>query len=169
MIAGMEERLEKMQGAVFADFTGCDVHALEELRIAARQNGCEYLVVKKTLFNRAVTARNMPADAMRIDGALSVLFGFSDAVAPAKLAKTFAKAHDAFKVLGGFMREQGAMTAVDVAGVRTLGDLPSRNELIAKAVGSIAAPLRGLVGVLQGNHRNLVGVLAAIQRQRGGV
>lgn len=166
VVEGVADRIGKMQIAVFADFTGCTMQQLEELRTQARKEQCEYLVVKKTLFARAAASHEIAANAVATEGALSVLFGFADVVAPAKLAKAFAKAHEAFTVVGGLMRERGVVAALDAGAVRQLGDLPSRDELIAKAVGSIAAPLRGLVGVLQGNHRNLVGVLNAIRESK---
>lgn len=163
MASGMSDRIQRMAGAVFADFGGLKVRELEELRTNARATGCEYLVVKKTLFRRALTEQGAPTDATDVLGNLSVLFGFSDPVAPAKLFKQFAKAHAALKVLGGLIREQGSVRALATAEVAALGDLPSREQLIARAVGSIAAPLRGIMGVLQGNLRSLVDVLSAIQ------
>ncbi|MDO8463439.1 MAG: 50S ribosomal protein L10 [bacterium] len=166
MIAGVERRLDAMHGVVFANFSGCTVHQLEELRAAARKENCEYLVVKKTLFNRAVAAKEIPPEAVATDGALSVLFGFADALAPAKIAKAFVKANERFQVLGGLMRDRATILALSAAEVRQLGDLPSREELIARAVGSIAAPLRGLVGVLSGNHRQFVQVLNAIRESK---
>lgn len=165
-VAGIVDRLSRTTGVVFADFSGLKVAELEELRRNARAVNCEYLVVKKTLFRRAASDRNVPVTAVPESGSLSVLFGFSDPVAPAKLAKTFAKAHAALKLLGGLMREGAGVRALATAEVAALGDLPSRDELIARAVGSIAAPLRGFVGALAGNLRNLVGVLSAIQKAK---
>ncbi|MBI4434533.1 50S ribosomal protein L10 [Candidatus Uhrbacteria bacterium] len=165
-VTGIADRLQRMAGAVFTDFAGLKVAELEELRRNARAANCEYLVVKKSLFRRAASDRGIGADAVGATGNLSVLFGFSDAVAPAKIAKQFAKAHAAFKVLSGLIREELGIRPLAGVEVITLGDLPSREELIARAVGSIAAPLRGMVGVLQGNLRNLVGVLNALQQQR---
>ena len=53
-VTALVDRLDRMQGAVFADFSGVKINELEELRRSARVGGCEYLVVKKTLFRRAV-------------------------------------------------------------------------------------------------------------------
>ena len=165
-ISEMMDRLGRMAGAVIADFGNLKVRELEELRESARAVRCEYFVVKKTLFQRAAKERGIAVDTASITGSLSVLFGFSDPIAPAKLAKQFAKAHAALKVLGGFLREELGMRQLATAEAIALGDLPSREELIARAVGSIASPLRGMVGVLQGNLRNLVGVLGAIQKTK---
>lgn len=166
IVSGVEERLGRMQGAVLADFTGLKMAAIESLRNEARASDCEYLVVKKTLYGRAASAASVPTDDATMTSAMSVLFGFSDPIAPARIAKTFTKANEAFKVLGGLLREGGVVRSLTFAEVKVLGDLPSRDVLIAQAVGSIAAPLRGFVGALQGNLRNLLGVLGAIQKTK---
>lgn len=165
-VISIADRFQRMQGAVLADFTGVRIHALEGLRREARKNSCEYLVVKKTLYRRAAAAHNVPADGADTSSALSVLFGFADPVSPARIAKTFARTHETFRVVGGLLREDAAIRTLSRAECLQLGDLPSREELVAIAVGSIAAPLRGLVGALQGNLRNLVGVLGAIQKTK---
>ncbi len=166
MASGMGDRLHRMVGAVFADFGGLKVQELEELRNSARAAGCEYLVVKQTLFRVAAKEQGMSADVAEAPGSLSVLFGFADPIAAAKLAKQFAKAHAALKVIGGLIREDAGVRTLATAEVAALGDLPSREQLIARAVGSMAAPLRGLLGVLQGNARQLVYVLNAIQQAK---
>ncbi|MFH1430098.1 MAG: 50S ribosomal protein L10 [Candidatus Uhrbacteria bacterium] len=166
MLAGLQDRLARMSGAVLADFATLKMHDLEDLRKRCRAESCEFLVVKKTLLKRAAEAESVPLDAGQVEGSVSILAGFEDAITPAKIAKRYAKEHEAFRVYGGFIREESGVLALDADSVRRLGDLPSRDELIAKAVGSIAAPLRGLVGVLQGNLRGLVGVLSAIQQSK---
>lgn len=163
-VAGIANRLGRTAGVVFADFAGLKVAELEELRRSARGVGCEYLVVKKTLFRRAASDHGVPVTTVPESGSLSVLFGFEDPVAPARLAKTFAKAHAALKVLGGLIREELGIRSLEQREAAALGDLPSVDELRARLVGSLASPLRGMVGVMQGNLRNLVGVLSAIQK-----
>jgi large subunit ribosomal protein L10 len=165
-VAGITDRLSRTAGAVFADFSGLKVAELEELRRNARATGCEYLVVKKTLFRRAAADRNVPVAAVPESGSLSVLFGFADPIAPAKLAKTFAKAHAALKVLGGLIREELGIRSLGQKEVVALGDLPSVDELRARLVGSLASPLRGMVGVMQGNLRSLVQVLNAVREMK---
>ena len=165
-ITAVAERMDRMAGAVLADFTGVKINELEELRRTSRAEHCEYLVVKKTLFQRAAATRGTPVDDASMTGSVSVLFGFADPVTPAKIAKQFAKAHPAMKILGGFIREDAGVRALDGKAVAMLGDLPSRDELRARLVGSLVSPLRGMVGVLQGNLRNLVYVLQAIEKTK---
>lgn len=162
-VAGIADRLNRTAGAVFADFAGLKVAELEELRRSARGVGCEYLVVKKTLFRRAASDHGVPVTTVPESGSLSVLFGFADPVAPARLIKTFAKAHAALKVLGGLIREELGIRSLEQREVATLGDLPSVDELRHRLVGSLASPLRSMVGVMQGNLRSLVHVLNAVR------
>lgn len=166
MVSGMADRLGRMLGAVFADFAGLKVRELEELRVNARAAGCEYFVVKKTLFKVAAKERGIPTDVADAAGNLSILFGFTDHVAAARIAKQFAKAHAGLKVLGGLLREGLGIRSLAAKEAVALGDLPSIDELRARLVGSIASPLRGLVGVMQGNVRSIVSVLSAIQKAK---
>ncbi|MBI2483426.1 50S ribosomal protein L10 [Candidatus Uhrbacteria bacterium] len=165
---GLSDRLRRMSGAVIADFGGLKMEEFDALRAKGRAEQCEYMVVKKTLFTRALQDAGMAFDASSMAAGVSVLLGFADPVAPAKLAKTFAKDHPALRVLGGFLREDAAVRVLTTQETVALGSLPSREVLIARAVGSIAAPLRGMLGVLQGNTRNLVGVLQAIAQAKAG-
>lgn len=165
-VTNIADRLGRMAGAVFADFSGLKMPEFDELRAKARAVGGEYLVVKKTLFRRAAEKCGVPADVADTSGALSVLFGFDDPIAPAKIVRQFTKTHTALRVVGGLIREALGLRVLEIAEVAALGDLPSREALVARAVGSIAAPLRGLVGVMQGNVRQLVYVLDAIQKAK---
>ncbi|MBI4142269.1 50S ribosomal protein L10 [Candidatus Uhrbacteria bacterium] len=165
-VEAIAERIGRMAGAVFADFQGVKIGALEDLRRKSRSEGCEYLVVKKTLFQRAATDAKAPFDAAAITGSLSVLFGFTDPVAPARVAKEFTKTNPTMRVLGGFIREASGLAALDASSAIALGGLPSRDELRAKVVGCLANPLRGMVGVLHGNLRKFVYVLNAIQQAK---
>ncbi len=79
-----------------------------------------------------------------------------------KAVVTFGKSHEALRILGAVIDGQ----FVDEAGVRILAALPGRDELYAKLVGSIAAPLSGLVNVLSGNLRGLVSVLKQYQEAK---
>jgi large subunit ribosomal protein L10 len=166
IVEGLTDRFSRMEGTVLVDFQGTTMHELEALRTMCRAENCEYVVAKKSLLKIACADHAAKVDEVAGMGGVSALFGFSDPVTPAKIAKQFAKKHKTFLLKGGFLREDTGMRALSAQDVVALGDLPSREELLAKAVGSIASPLRGLVGVLQGNLRNLVGVLSAIREAK---
>jgi len=90
---------------------------------------------------------------------MTLLLGLGDEVAPARLVAEIQKERKGLNIQGGIL-ESRWMTSEEVI---ALAKLPSKDQLIAQVVGSIRAPLSGLVGVLQGNLRNLVYVLNAVK------
>ena len=160
-----EEELALLKGkcadaktAVFVDYTGTNVEGATQLRNNSREVGAEYLVAKKTLLSQAATEAVEGFDATSLHGNLGVLFGFGDEVAPARIAKNFSKTIESFTVLAGVMEGK----FIDSTKVNQLADLPSRDELLAKVVGSLNAPISGFVNVLAGNMRGLVTALKGI-------
>ena len=120
-------------------------------------------MVKKTLLRKAFEKLGLPAD--KIDswqGNISLAVSEKDEVAPAKLIAKFIKDNENMAILGGLLGQEW----MEVDRVQSLAKLPSKEELIAKTVGTIKAPLNGLVNVLAGNLRGLVNVLNAIKDQK---
>lgn len=165
-VATITDRLREAAGVVLLDFTGVKINELEELRAKGRAAGCAYLVVKKSLFGRAITESGIPIDVPGITGSLSMLTSASDPIAPARIAKGFGKDHAAMRVVGGVLRSGTHIEYMDAARVAALGDLPGRDELLQRLVGSMVAPLRGFAGVLHGTLRGFVGVLHAIAQAK---
>jgi len=90
-----------------------------------------------------------------------VAFGYQDEVAPAKILNDFAKNNEHLKILGGILENK----FIDKMSVISLAKLPSKQELLGQLVGTIAAPMSGMLNVLQGNLRGLVRVLSIINNQ----
>ena len=101
-------------------------------------------------------------DPVTLNKGVATVFSYNDEVASAKTIGEFAKTHEALKPVGGILEKK----FIDAAKVITLSKLPSRNELLAKLLGSIKSPVSGLVNVLSGNLRNLVYVLNAIKNSK---
>lgn len=99
-----------------------------------------------------------------LEGPTAIAYSTEDVVAPAKILKEFIKETktEAITVKVGIADGQ----VIDKASVDALANLPSRDELIAKIVGSMQAPISGLVNVLQGNIRNMVYVLDAVRAKK---
>lgn len=156
-------QLGKAKSVVFADVTGLNVKDATELRNKARKENLGVLVAKKTLMRLAFKEAGYEGvDPTGLQGSLVMVTGFDDEVAPAKLAAAFAKDHEALKIVSGVLERKLVPTADIVA----LSKLPSKQELVAKLVGSINAPLSGFVNVLAGNLRGLVNVLNAVKDQK---
>ena len=161
LVKKLSEQLVKMKAAVFADYTGMSVAKLTELRRKLRVKDVELKVAKKTLIDIALKGAGIEAvDTKKMVGQVAVIMGYSDEVAPAKTIYEFDKKGERIKILGGILEKN----FIDAQGVLSLAKLPSRQELLAKAVGSIAASLTGMVNVLQGNLRGLVQVLSQIKK-----
>lgn len=154
------EKLKKNKSVVFCDYTGLDVASVEELRKSLRAEEVDYKVAKKTLLTKALKkAGILGIEVKELKGQLSVAFGYKDEVAPAKLISKFRKSHEQMTFLGGIYENK----FIGIEEVERLAAIPSREELLAKVVGSISAPISGTVRVLSGVLRNFVGALRAIK------
>lgn len=150
------------KGIVFADFTGLLVKEMQELRRELRKAGIYYEVVKKKLLDRSLKDSKIQVSGPELSGSVSVAASSTDEVEPAKILAEFAKKHEKLQLLGGIL--DGGF--VDGGRVKELAKLPGKQELRSRLVGSLASPLRGMVGVLQGNLRGLVQVLKAVSEKK---
>ncbi len=164
ILRDLAKKFDEAKSVVFAHFTGLKVVDNEMLRNDLRQGDGEYCVAKKTLLKLALKEKNLgDFDPKSSDGQLAVIFGYQDEVAPAKILNKFIKDHAGqVKFLGGILEGQ----VIDANGVSALANVPSKQELYAKLVGSINAPVSGFVNALAGNLRNLVNVLHAVQEKK---
>jgi large subunit ribosomal protein L10 len=162
-LADLTAQLMAAKSVVFADFSGLTVKEATELRDKARKEDIRVLVSKKTLMRLAFEKAGYEGiDPSKLEGALVMITGMSDEVAPAKLTAEFAKEHEALKIVAGVLERK----LVDAAAIKALSKLPSKQELLARLVGSINAPVSGFVNVLAGNLRGLVNVMNAIKDQK---
>jgi large subunit ribosomal protein L10 len=162
-LGDLTAQLGKAKSVVFADVKGLNVKDATEFRNQARKEHIGVLVAKKTLLRLAFKeAGYAGVDPGALQGSLVMVTGYDDEVAPAKLAAEFAKEHEALKIVAGVLERK----LVDAASITALSKLPSRQELIAKLVGTINAPLSGFVNVLAGNLRGLVNVMNAIKEKK---
>ena len=161
-LSELENNFSKSKSVVFVDFKGLNVKDTTALRNLLRKEKIEYEVAKKTLLKLAVEKTGQEGiDPKTLEGNIAVAFGFEDEVMPAKLLNQFRAQHEALKILGGVLEKK----FVDAAKVIELANIPGRQELLAKLVGSINSPLSGLVNVMAGNLRGLVQVLKAMSEK----
>ena len=166
ILASLTEKVKKSKSVVFAGFNAFGVKDNEALRAKLRAEKGEYYVAKKTLLNRAFKDSNIEGlNARGFDGKIAAIFSYEDEVAPAKILGEFRKDKekaDKIFFLGGILENK----LLSKEQVEALSNLPSKQELYAKLVGSINAPVSGFVNVLAGNLRNLVGALKAISEKK---
>lgn len=154
-ITRLDEQLAQMKSAVFVDYKGLKVKETEELRKNLRSEKVDFNVTKNTLAKRALAQQGIEVNQEIFEKPVAIAFGLEDEIAPARGINTYAKDHEAVEILGGIFERK----FIDATMVKRLALFPSRQELYAKAVGSIASPLSGIVNVLAGNIRGLVNVL----------
>jgi large subunit ribosomal protein L10 len=150
VVADVAARLADAQTVVVAEYKGIGVAQLTRLRAQARKSGVYLRVLKNTLVRRAVSGGPFESLAAHLSGPL--IYGISqDPVAAAKVLNDFAKTNDKMVLKAGCH----AGTLMDKAGVQALAAIPSREELLARLLGVMQAPVSGFAIAL-----------AALARQR---
>jgi large subunit ribosomal protein L10 len=143
VVAEVAEQIAKAQTVVLAEYNGIEVPNLTVLRSKAREAGVYLRVVKNTLVRRAVADTQFAPLAEQMTGPL--IYSISaDPVAAAKVLNDFAKGNDKLVLRAGSY----AGKVLDKAGVQALASIPSRDELLAKLLGVMKAPVSGFAGAM---------------------
>ena len=158
VVAEVAKQVAGAQAIVMAENRGMAVADMTKLRAKARASGVYFKVVKNTLVRRAVVDTPFAALADKMVGPLAYGIG-ADPVAVAKVLNDFAKGNDKFVIAGGAMPGQ-MMTVKDIS---ALAALPSRDELIAKLLGTMQAPIAKFVRTMNEVPSKFVRVLAAVR------
>ena len=161
VVAEFSARLAKAQSIVLAEYRGLPVEKITQLRARARASGVYLRVLKNTLARRAVQGTPFEKLADQMVGPLA--YGVSDdPVAAAKVLHTYAKENDKLVIKGGAMPGQ-LMSAKEVG---SLASLPSREQLLAKLLGTMQAPATKFVQTLNEVPTKFVRALAAVRDQK---
>jgi large subunit ribosomal protein L10 len=140
VVAEVAAQLAKAQAVIVAEYRGLDVARVTQLRSKARKSGLYLRVLKNTLARRAV--KGTPFEKLSDQMVGPLMYGIAtDPVAGAKVIAEFAKENELFVIKGGAM----ANTKMSDKDVKALALLPSREELIAKLMGTMQAPVAKLV------------------------
>ncbi len=158
------DKLGRSKSVVFADYQGLTMSELSVLRDQLRDLGAEFSITKNNLLKIALKNSQMTIDEETLSGPVATLFSYEDEIAPIKVLVKALKDANKGKIKGGLMEGE----FLDQYSITKLSALPSKDELRAKVVGSLGAPLYGIVGVLQANLRNLVYALDQIRVAKGG-
>jgi large subunit ribosomal protein L10 len=162
LVKELVDKIKRQKSLVFTDISGLNVGEMQKLRRELKKTGIDYKVTKKTLITLALKEAKQDIDAEQIPGSLGTAFSYEDPISPAKIIFKFAKEHKNLKIVGGIM-ENKFLTFEEV---QFLSKIPSKEELLAIFVSTLKGPISGLVNVLQGNIRNLIGVLNAIKNNK---
>ncbi|OQB05560.1 MAG: 50S ribosomal protein L10 [bacterium ADurb.Bin212] len=157
LVAGLFEDFDKAKSAVLVDYKGLKVKESEELRKALRNESISFRVVKNSLLKIVLKEKKIEVDQEVLDKPLALAIGFQDEAVPAKAINDYAKNHEALEIVGGILENE----FISESKVKQLAMLPSRQELQAKLLGTISAPMSGFVNVAAGNIRGLINVIRA--------
>lgn len=162
-VRSLAETIARSKSIYLTDFQGMNVEQASKMRRRLRDAKVEYRVAKNTLTKRALKEQGIPALDVYLEGPTGIAFG-SDEVSAAKILSDFAREF-----------ERPALKAAYVAGhvygpdgIKKLAQLPPREVLLAQFIGGLRSPMQGVVGVLSGSLRQMVGVIDAIGKKKQG-
>jgi len=162
VVAELKKNLSSAKGAVLTDYRGLTVAQDTKLRRKLREAAVEYRVVKNTMTRIAANELGISDLNQFLEGPTAIAFSTVDPVAAAKIISQFSKDNKVLEIKAGLVEGK----VIDVEGVKSLANLPSREVLLAKLCGTMQAPIVGMVNVLQGNIRNLVYALEAVRKAK---
>src|SRR5258706_14122046 len=158
MVSEVVAKLAGAQAVIVAEYRGLNVEKVTQLRSRARKSGLYLRVLKNTLARRAV--KGTPFEKLSEQMVGPLMYGISqDPVAGAKVLPAFAKDNEKFVIRGGAMPN----LLISVKDVKALAALPSREELLAKLVGTMQAPIVKLVRTMNEVPGKFVRGLAAVR------
>jgi large subunit ribosomal protein L10 len=161
-IQEIKESIEKSKVAIVTDYRGFTVSEITDLRRQLQKESAEYTVVKNTLAKIAIKDTQFEALESFLQGPNAIALGFGDQVAPAKVITQYIKKAKKGQIIGGVI-DGKALSPQDV---QKLAELPSKEELIAKILGSINSPASGLVMAMSGVARSLVIAMEEVRKQK---
>jgi large subunit ribosomal protein L10 len=161
VVAEVSKQIENAQSLILAEYRGVGVGEMTNLRAEARESGVYLKVLKNSLVKRAI--EDTPFSSLSEDMVGPLVFGISeDPVAAAKVLSDFADKNDLFVIKSGAMPNE----KMDVSAVKALASLPSRDELLAKLLGTMQAPITKFVRTLNEVPSKFARGLAAVRDQK---
>lgn len=165
-VDNLAEELKSAKSAILINFSGMGVKTQQELKKRLTEVDARMVVVKNTLFKLAGKKADIPKETLSdatLSGQTALILADKDPLSPLQILAKFAQEFEVpqFKVgiVEGYFQDKEALI--------TLSKLPGKGALVAQAVGTIGAPISGLVGTLQGNLQKLVFVLNQAKEKGG--
>jgi large subunit ribosomal protein L10 len=162
IVDNLNTRLSKSVIVILADYKGLDVTTINSLRRKLREENIEFQVVKNSLLNRASEETDVNLIKDYFKGPSAVALSYDDPVAPAKILSDFAKDHDSLEIKVGVMDGK----VLELSEIKALSVLPSREELLAKLLGTLNAVPESFVRTLNEIPKKLLYVLSAVKEQK---
>jgi len=155
----IKNMLKSSSSVVLVDYRGITVEEATRMRRQLSDAGVKYKVYKNTLVDIAAKEAGIENLSKYLSGPTAMALSFKDPVAPAKQIAENIKKLNKMQIKAGILEGK----VIDEQQVKTLAELPSKQELVAKLLGTLNAPVANLVGVLSGPQRALVYALNSIK------
>lgn len=139
-VAKLAQKLKEAKSVVLTDYRGLTVEQDTKLRKALRDAGVEYKVMKNSIIRFAAKECNLEGLDKYLEGPTAIAISTTDVVAPSKVLYKFAKDFEKLEIKAGMAEGN----IIDVNGIKELANTPSREELLAKFIGSLQSPLYSL-------------------------
>jgi large subunit ribosomal protein L10 len=163
VLAEVKDRIGKSEFTMLVDYLGLSVEQISELRSRLRGVNSSLMVVRNAVAKKAVVDLGWGVAGDPFNGPSSVVFGSGDPSAVVKTLRAMRSDRIPLPVKCGWLN--GA--SLSAADAEALADIPSREVLLGRLVGTVAAPMSGLVGALKQKLASVVYVLKAIEEKKG--
>ena len=162
-VVALEEKVDRAKTITFADYQGLGANQINELRNKIKEAGGELLIEKNSLFRIALRNKKRKVeDDKLLNGPTAAIFAYDDEIAALKQAADLNKESGIPVFKFGFFGQD----FLDTASISKLSQIPPKNVLHGKLVGTLSSPIYGIVSVLQANIRNLVFALDQIKASK---
>lgn len=164
IVREIREKLEQSDYLLLADYAKMTVEHGVDLRNRLAKHQTAMQVVKNSFLGFVAEELGQPLDKAMLQGPTAMIYGTGDVATVAKTLAGFYKENEIVMIKGGCLGQR-PLSQQDAA---ELAKLPAREILLGKVVGTIAAPMTGMVGVLSSKLRSLLYVLRAAEQQKAG-
>ncbi len=163
IIEQIKELVNKSSGLFLVDYRGVTVEDINKLRSSFRKEGVTYKVFKNTLFKKALDQiQGYEKFNEQLVGMIGVAFAGDNFVAPAKIIKKYFDDTQKLSFKGCYI--ESAYYGADQ--LNTIASMPTKEEIIAGIIGSVASPATGIVGAINAVIRDLVSVIDEVAKKK---
>ena len=159
LVEELSQSVDKAKAAFVTEYQGITAGEMDAFRKDLRESDIDFKVVRNTLALRAIAGTGCESFKEHLVGPVAMVFGYKDAALAAKKLVEFAKEQPKLKLRAGAIGD----SALNLDEIKALAELPSKDVMLAKVIGSMNAPASGFVNVLSGVPRALVYTLSAIR------
>jgi large subunit ribosomal protein L10 len=161
IVNDLKDKVKRQKVMILVSFTGLKVKEFFELKNKLKSVNSQIKVIKKTLLNLVLKefSPDFSQKVAQFKTQIAIVFGFENEISPTKVLYQFALGNQNLKILGGYLEKR----LRESEEIITLAQLPTRDELLARFVGNLAAPVSNFVNILEANLKGLVFVLSKLK------